>query len=370
MPPNERNHWLSEPADPTASDAELEVLLGQAIVDAMVLIESKNVRRRAIIADKSAPAVERNTALRGGVWYASEYSTALASLGQTPRIDWMQRTDISGKGLIQQRGLIRQREPISADQTRIVPYTFRWQQTTADALSPAEALVDILQGNALCVLECATALTLSHYAALLKVWGKERFDRCFAGVDDFTLPMTVSSYAEKNPMYLFLKLDRMTDVTQLKRGDKIGFRNHPDYLKKHPKGEAAAWNVVVTQPGDAESIKFLGFGFDNEAKTITGVRDLLIAEYNKPATHGGASAASGFLPELTVEAFERASGTGLTSEIIQLDTERVKMILEQEPAEADLQAVFAATPAGAQRYAMDEVKLSAWSAASVMPTNS
>lgn len=369
----DRNEWLNKPADQNITTEELQELIGQYIVEAMILIEEDNLRRQAIVHDATATEEEKQSALLNGVWYPEDYCEALKDTPYKERFEWMQKRGSFLHGLMSPK-LWSQSDKHQSPSGK--EFVFQWKK---GAVSPAETLADILEGKSLCLLECATVVNIAHYAALLRVWGKERFDRCFSGEAPLTLSWCISHYATINPIYLFLEGIQTNDTTQILLGDKIGIRTHPAYPLKHPFGTATGWNLICSNE-NAER-KFVGFGMSATGLTEHEISQALIAEYNEESSFNGDVAQgvilknakahydlcvsnfsrSGAPQQLTQMEFEKVKG-GLNGQIVRLNAKKVRMVFLQEEEKANLFDVFKETVSGAKKYAMDSGTLKLWTA--------
>lgn len=367
-----RDVWLNHPSTDSISEKELSTQVGQYIVEAMQLIESDNLRRKAILNSAKSTPEEKQEALSAGIWYPHDYFAYIKNTNFKTRIEYFQKRGDFLHGMMNPKLW----EQTANDQTPTGKLQiYKWKKT--QDTSPAEELVNLLGGKAFCLLECATVMNIAHYAALLRVWGKARFDRCFTGNAPLTLSWVISHYATINPMYLFIEGVINENESSLQIGDKIGIKGHPAYNLKHPYGAASQWNLICCDTGIEK--KFIGFGLGSQGKTTEQISTELIGEYNKNScfddnmisgdkvaivvkyyqTRVAQFEHSSFPRVLTQEEFKKGGG-GLSNEIIRLDSRKIKLILLEREDSCNLYEVFKITKAQALKYAMDEKTLKIW----------
>lgn len=350
-----RDEWLNNAAELNIDFNELGNKLGLYTLEAMEIIDNDSNTRTQILLSEKSSQKEKNEALKTGVWYSNDYLTFIKNYKE--RFDWMMNKKVLNNGFMTAK-LWQQVESTNFLKEKTA-YAFMWKDNKS---SPAEEILNILEGKSLCLLECATVFNLAQYAALLRVWGKTKFDRVFSGEEEFTLPLRLSNFREINPIYLFLSGEKVRDTASLRIGDKMGIGNHPDYSKKHGNGSGNGWNLVCAEV--SPTIKFVGFGLNGKRLTIDELEDVLIDEYNEEPfndkeilpkelqiQNNGAS--SKILDKITKDDFVKSQNTGLDFSIVRLDPEKVKMILTSSEHLANLLKVAKNTHKAALSYAME-----------------
>ncbi len=338
-------------------DKQLTEKLGVYTLEAMQRIDNENAKNMAIVLSDSASEKEKQQVLNLGIWYTNDY---LVCVKKYPtRFSWLLAEEVHQNGFLSKKFW----QPVKEKGFIRKPYTYIWKDPN---LSPAEEITNIVEGKSLCLLGCATVFNIAQYAALLRIVGKNRFDRIFSGKEPFTLPLRISDMLQINPIYLFLSGKIITDLSVINVGDKIGIRNHSDYKKKHPVGPAQGWNIVCSEVNP--EIKFRGFGFGKNL-TVAEVKQLLINEYNRVPFHDPMVFAnipnqnSNIASKISQEDFETNQQAGFDFQLVMLDPIKVKMIMDADENSVNLLEVFKNTASGPAGYAMESDALSQWKSA-------
>ncbi len=370
-----REIWLSNPANPDLPEAELKALIGQYVLEAMQLIENDMQKREAILISRDSTISECVEALNTGLWYPLQYYARIKPYKDnptfTPRFSYFQKSGGFIHGSMSNKLWT---QPPDNTATGSYP-TFKWKKETQ--ASPAEEIVKILEGKSFCLVDCAAVTSLVHYAALLRIWGKERFDKCFSGRSPYSVPLVLSNYASINPMNFFIERISTSHQADVMAGDKAGFKSHPSYHFKHPYGGSSGWNVFCV-PAD-KVLKFVGFGLGAEALDETQVLKKLVDDYNQEPEFDD-DLYTGERKALTREYFDKnrsaflegdhptvinqetlkAQGGGCTGEYIRLNTAKIRMIMREPVETCSLFHVFRASTPQATDYALEEATKNMW----------
>lgn len=141
--------------------------------------------------------------------------------------------------------------------------------------SPAVATEAVKKGVSL--IDCGTTCELALALTLLAEFGKEKYDTLFAADSKTLLKFGWSS--GKTPLMLFLKPKPTKDLSQVKKGNIVGFGGIELYHEKNPNGEGAQINVTCMSD---EPQLFVGLGTDPKGSTPEGITEVLCKEYNRP----------------------------------------------------------------------------------------
>lgn len=380
-----KDTWLHSPVDPLHSEDALKQIIGQFIVEAMLHIESDKRKRIEILHSTESDMSAKITALNGGIWYPGEYFSHIkpyqthASFSE--RFQFLQKSGGFLHGCISGKNWRQLDYDVFPSGKQC---TFHWKIESKD--SPAETLVNILDGQTFCLFDCSTIVSLVHYLALIRVLGKERFDRCFSGQFPFSLPCILSNYATMNPLYLFIEGVKTKDLNDIILGDKAGFKSHPAYSYKHPYGTALYWNVFCTKAG--ATTNFVGFGLGDRPLTQEEVIQKLVQEYNVE-TNYDPEIISGERTKIVDHYFKSAQqkfsekklnntitmktlsddNLGLIDEFLRLSAKKILRLLQMPLDNCSLREAFTQTTPNARAYAMDQKTRAVWSSRPLLPVN-
>ncbi|GEM_PF-4197311 len=169
---------------------------------------------------------------------------------------------------------------------------FRLKENT----SASHALMHFYK-KAKTVLDCTLVINLARPVAFLYYFqerlgnegGNFLFDHWFGATFEAT-PAKYRLHINDNVSYCtsierFIKRVNPpeTKTPTVRYAQLVYFKNHPDYLKKHPSGNAQGWNVYCVGVNGENEPCFLGFGLGREPQTTTQILMRLRDEYNLPA---------------------------------------------------------------------------------------
>lgn len=338
---------------------EIAILLGKYTLEAMETIDKDNFKRREILKSSESSENDKKETLQSGVWYSEEYLPSVKQYNET-RFQRMIKKDVLKEGYMPNELWERDSR-----------YEFSWKNI--DDTSSSKAILDIVEGKTLCLLDCMAVFNVAQYFALLKIWGKEKFDCVFSGKEAFTLPIRITPYDVVNPIYLFLEGEEISALSAMRIGDKIGIRNHPDYKLKHlhPHGTAISWNIVSAEL--TPEVRFTAFGFDGKRLSDEELKTLLIDLYNLPPFSDeeilpGMAPTSCNQDRLFDTSFPKTidrtafdlSTAGYDFLVVRLSAERVKMVLDMPLESSNLLDIFRAASPGIQKYAMNSETKASW----------
>lgn len=353
-----RAKWLNNPENSSISTEALSQKLGQYTLEAMQLMDDDNAKRLAIVSSNEATKEDRTKALQSGIWYSTDYLLAIKDdKDYSARFNWLLKEKALSHGQLSKKLWVCGTEGYGKSK---VPYTFAWKDVNQ---SPAEEIMNMLEGKSLCLLDCALVFNIAQWAALLRVCGKNKFDRIFSGKEQFTVPLCISNMGKINPIYFFLMGEKFQDAS-VKAGDKVGYGNHSDYPKKHGVLAAATgWNLVCSST--LPEIQWRGFGFGKDLPTAE-IKQLLIDEYNKEVCRDPLIFVPDSAPcpdvatKINSEDFDSNPYAGFDGQIVRLNPKKVEKILKANEQSVNLLEVFKCTGENQLNYALDAQTKTAW----------
>lgn len=174
----------------------------------------------------------------------------------------------------------------------------RWEFRAHPNCKADEALFAFLNG--LTLADCGNVVQACVYQSLLDLLGSERFNQIFSGPIS---PLTITQLlfqddtqcglsVHGNPlMDLFetpegTQFVALNDLDILEPGDICHIKGIENYPSKHPAGAGQGWNLICIGENEQGKKIFVGFGPKSfkEPRTFEEIRQILIAEYNKPQT--------------------------------------------------------------------------------------
>jgi len=153
-----------------------------------------------------------------------------------------------------------------------------------DGVSPSEAISDIFTNGDKYATECATAMLIVYYKALLNVFGKDPFDKQFPKIELLNWHIT-------DPLLLAVGIPRKTKDVLL--GDR-GYFDNPDVDPATPEWQGE--NVIVLPGG-------LYYGHGIGIKTAEAMIRALNAHRKTDATQSAA-----FLDSVSRPDFKKLAG--------------------------------------------------------------
>lgn len=164
----------------------------------------------------------------------------------------------------------------------------KYHWTVKDGVKPSAAVRSIFEGDdEEWRLECYTMTVAAVYKAQLDTLGDDQFDRHYP--DGLTL-----SADEKLGGLPALKDAGVIEVVRVKGeedllpGDWVYFKNHPDYVFKHPRGSWQGENTVCVGRNAAGEMMYRGFGIEDS--TAQELRKELAERFNSSPEEEGVPA--------------------------------------------------------------------------------
>ncbi|WP_437656641.1 eCIS core domain-containing protein [Sorangium sp. So ce1182] len=259
-------------------------------------------------------ALHHGQAVDKGVWYAENYQQAFPK-------EWKANETKYAKGYANPDYFFRD---------GYMSWTLKSRKSASQALRAWFA--------GLTIAECASTGVALQYSAILAAVGDERFDRQFGPTDE-KMDLAVWSSGNKlrisqstgggtgrhhNPLHAFMK-DATAGGAEGKRtglvvGQLYYFKNHPDYPKKHPRGDWQGENAVYAGEINGEQ-RWSGFGALE--KTERKMNEELVAAFNAEGT--GSDPVLN-MKQITYEELLQSGGGLLVREGQMLDAAKVKDI--------------------------------------------
>ena len=266
------------------------------------------------IANKSYISRESNYSLGSGLYYKSDYSKYIRTIG---------------------------------DNIYLPPNPKYWESNTAynifaikDNVLPSDAIRAWFNGPT--IAECANTIQASIYLSILNIFGDEKFNKRFSNpISQFILTNNLFAPLVKeskkisntggtlgNPLFFLFELisPENTNLENIKHGDIVYIKGVKNYNNKHLDGESGGWNLICIKK-DREPLKFLGFGPDGFAKgplSLQELKKLFIDNYNKEHTP---------IEKARIEKFTCSDYTG---EYRSLAETAKKLALDTIPQDSDI----------------------------------
>lgn len=155
--------------------------------------------------------------------------------------------------------------------------TKKWLLTykIKDGAVPTEALEKFQQG--ITFADCGACCSLGWYEGLVKVWGKDKFNKIYAPDSKSRLTLApLNSNCNSITSIARTGLD-----TSFVQGEIYNFQNAQQYRQKHLNGEAAGLNVLCSDATQGAE-KFVGLGLPEQGISAPEIREFLRSEFNKP----------------------------------------------------------------------------------------
>ncbi len=149
--------------------------------------------------------------------------------------------------------------------------------------------------NGLTLGDCGNMMVACQYAALLEVFGEEKFNLIF---DPESNPIVISQMMTGNPVqssgYFFEFTPGAEEALigtvgnrPIKKGDMCHIAGVSFYTLRHPTGTSAGENVICVGKNEKGEDLFYGFdgAFKDKPLTEREIRSLLLENYNLPRNH-------------------------------------------------------------------------------------
>lgn len=262
-----------------AANIPLKDRLTDAVVNAMQAI-AKDTQDRLQGYENNLKLLDK------GIFYPTEYYTALLKKKQTKRIEWLKGKDLFHDGWAPKEYFKRvANQTQSASETAAISQTgFIASAFIHSAGNASDALKAIKEGPAM--LGCGQVCFISYYEALLEVLGKEKFDALFVAGTPTALSLLELDAKPKNPLVVLIesisipkKVSADKRYLRLKKGQMCYVSNVNTYFIKHPNGEAVGFNLICKSEGSDP--KFIGHGLNPQGLTNDELTAFFFKEYNK-----------------------------------------------------------------------------------------
>lgn len=143
--------------------------------------------------------------------------------------------------------------------------------------------------NNFSIIDCNMAYEIAYYEAILELIGKNNFNKAFDRSS--STPLTIHLHGnDKTSLKNFMSEQKAlpddnpsqqhTPPENLQKGTVYYFRNHKDYLDKHPDGSAQGFNVMFVQKRHNIPC-FTAFGFPESGLTPSEISNELLALFNR-----------------------------------------------------------------------------------------
>lgn len=174
------------------------------------------------------------------------------------------------------------------------------------------------------IIECNMAYEIAYYDAILLLVGKENFNMIFG--ENKEKPFKISNDADDERTAIEFLLSVAVshinnDATQrhlppqtVQEGSVYYFRNHKDYIIKHPMGVDQGLNVMLVNKIE-KCLYFTGFGLPGDGLIPQEINQEMVESFN----HRGSDVIEEGLCEMYLTALDKKRARELRNKIITLD---------------------------------------------------
>lgn len=143
--------------------------------------------------------------------------------------------------------------------------------------------------NNFSIIDCNIAYEIAYYEAILELIGKDNFNKAFDRSSSTPLTIHLHGNAETSLKNFMSEQKALIDDNpsqqhippkDLRKGTVYYFRNHKDYLDKHPNGSAQGFNVMFVKKRHNIPY-FTAFGFPEGGLTPSEISNELLASFNR-----------------------------------------------------------------------------------------
>lgn len=267
--------------------------------------------------------------LESGIWYSSDYMTALKKTGQLRKFATLQEQGDYYHGMVPSDYFVHDLELYSPTGKGFYQFTLHPKQCASSAVKAMK------QG--LCLLECATATDLVQYDAILKTIGPKKFDRIFAAQTKTPLSFNLMHHG-KLPLQLLAKARKLSPKETVSKGQFCYLNGYGNFLSKHPLGGHCGFNTLCS-----EKERFLGLGLPVEGNTTEQLKSVFVEGYNQTPTWkdilGPRIVSSYFSPtelsslnrwqdhQITIEDLEKDGGT-ISPAVREFQYDRIEKLVQ------------------------------------------
>ncbi|GAA4648891.1 hypothetical protein GCM10023116_11650 [Kistimonas scapharcae] len=145
--------------------------------------------------------------------------------------------------------------------------------------------------NNFSIIDCNMAYEIAYYEVILALIGEDNFNKTFDRSSNTPLTIHIHGNSETS-LKNFISIQEPplnSDPSQqhlppenLQKGKVYYFKNHKDYLDKHPKGAAQGFNVMLVKKRH-NTPYFTAFGFPGCGFTPKEISDELLDLFNRSA---------------------------------------------------------------------------------------
>lgn len=252
----------------------------------------------------------------GGPWYPNQYAIVLKELNQKKRLDFFISKNAFYYGFPPE-GFTHLLSTESFGEKEPCGYQL------APHCQPVQGLDNALAGR-VSLIDCANAVQLAMYATLREILGDEKFNQTFSGESKSSL--CIHSHIEKTPLFTLGLVKEVEGHETPKLGDSVYFSNIPDYVARHPNGDARGYHAVCIGSGqESKEKKYVAFGTPSEGITERQMHDIIIQEFNKDPTDFSSILSGNLAKDLVAQTRELR-----THLLVQLKLDVLSMQIDQE----------------------------------------
>lgn len=251
---------------PQFNDATISLIQDYAVERDFITATLDHLERinRASLALRKRAEKGDLQAIREGVWYCSDYYTALKKCGKgaSALLETFKKQGNFMYGYASSTYFVGRSNSSLTTGREICVFDLK------AGVLPSTAIDQLEKGPSL--LDCGTVILLAHCLALKEIWGDDRFNAAFR--DNLQIDNAKSSLDR-----LFKRV-RISSEDEIQVGDRCFISNIRMYIFKHSMEDARGYNTVCKREEKPKT--HIGLGLPVEGATRPEIERSLFESYN------------------------------------------------------------------------------------------